>query len=76
MGILQRVNLRPLSKTISDGFLKSPRHLSRFIKQSQSGDGAAFQVRLVGSSGLAALNEPIKIFKYLFREDNFLKTNS
>ena len=73
MGILHRVNLRPLSKTLSDGFLTSPRHLSRFIRQSLSEDGSAFQVRLVGSSGLAALNEPIKIFKYLFEEDSFLQ---
>ncbi len=67
------MNLRSASKSLSNDSLRSPRQLSPFIKQSQTEAGAAFQVRLVGSSGLAALTEPLKIFKYLFEADSLLQ---
>ena len=74
MGIFQRITAGPFSKDLATGSLKSPRQLSPFIKQSKTADGAAFQVRLVGSSGLAALSEPLKIFKHLFESDSYLQT--
>ena len=51
------------------GIRKLPKAIIPFIAQSKTQSGADFQVRLVGSSGFAALGEPVRILNYLFESD-------
>jgi 2-polyprenyl-3-methyl-5-hydroxy-6-metoxy-1,4-benzoquinol methylase len=56
------------------GIREVPSAIIPFINQSKDLQGAEFQVRLVGSSGFAALGEPVNIFDFLFKLDDSIKT--
>jgi 2-polyprenyl-3-methyl-5-hydroxy-6-metoxy-1,4-benzoquinol methylase len=55
------------------GIRSVPKAIIPFISQGKTKKGSDFQVRLVGSSGFAALGEPVRIFNYLFSSDKYLE---
>jgi 2-polyprenyl-3-methyl-5-hydroxy-6-metoxy-1,4-benzoquinol methylase len=55
------------------GVRQAPKEIVPFINQSKDTKGAEFQIRLVGSSGYAALGEPIRVFDYLFNSDDSIR---
>jgi 2-polyprenyl-3-methyl-5-hydroxy-6-metoxy-1,4-benzoquinol methylase len=55
------------------GIREVPPAIIPFINQSKDRDGAEFQIRLVGSSGFAALGEPVRILDFLFNLDDGIK---
>lgn len=55
------------------GIREVPPAIIPFINQSKDQNGAEFQVRLVGSSGFAALGEPVRILDFLFKLDDSIQ---